>query len=59
MKIIFASLVVAFAFSSCADEEVTKPVGPVSEKSRIPWNAPVQGQGSGQFGMLPQNQYRR
>jgi len=45
-------------FPSCADES-TKPVGPVSESSRIPWNAPVAGQGGGQFGMLPQNQHRR
>jgi hypothetical protein len=34
-------------------------VGPQSETSKIPWNAPVAGQGQGQFGMLPQNQYRR
>jgi hypothetical protein len=34
-------------------------VGPVSETSKIPWNSPVAGQGQGQFGMMPQNQYRR
>jgi hypothetical protein len=45
-------------FPSCADE-TTKPVGPVSESSRIPWNTPVAGQGGGQFSMLPQNQHRR
>ena len=49
----------SFGFSSCADESVQKPVGPVSETSKIPWNSPVAGQGQGQFGMMPQNQYRR
>jgi hypothetical protein len=44
---------------SCAGEPEKKPVGPVSETSRIPWNTPVAGQGQGQFGMMPQNQYRR
>ena len=46
-------------FSSCADEPEPKPMGPVSETSKIPWNSPVAGQGQGQFGMMPQNQYRR
>ena len=49
----------AFGFSSCADEPEQKPVGPVSDTSKIPWNSPVAGQGQGQFGMMPQNQYRR
>ena len=49
----------SLGFSSCADEPVRKPVGPVSETSKIPWNSPVAGQGQGQFGMMPQNQYRR
>lgn len=44
---------------SCAEPVEKKPVGPVSETSAIPWNTPVAGQGQGQFGMLPQNQYRR
>ncbi len=44
---------------SCADAPEKKPVGPVSETSKIPWNSPVAGQGQGQFGMMPQNQYRR
>jgi len=52
-------LLSVFAFSSCADEPERKVVGPQSETSKIPWNAPVAGQGQGQFGMLPQNQYRR
>lgn len=49
----------SLGFSSCANEPVRKPVGPVSETSKIPWNSPVAGQGQGQFGMMPQNQYRR
>jgi hypothetical protein len=44
---------------SCAAEPEKKPVPPGSETSRIPWNSPVPGQGQGQFGMMPQNQYRR
>ncbi len=56
----FAAAVAAFACSSCAlKDEERKPVGPVSNSSQIPWNTPVPGQGQGQFGMLPQNQYRR
>ena len=58
MKRILLLSIAAFAFSSCADED-TKPVGPVSDSTKIPWNAPVPGQGGGQFGMLPQNQHRR
>lgn len=45
--------------SSCAEEPEKKPVGPTSSTSNIPWNSPVPGQGQGQFGMMPQNQYRR
>lgn len=52
-------LATGFGFSSCAEEAEKKPVGPVSETSKIPWNSPVAGQGQGQFGMMPQNQYRR
>lgn len=51
--------IASFVFASCADEKNAKPVGPTSETSRIPWNAPVAGQGGGQFSMLPQNQHRR
>jgi len=49
----------AFFLTSCAGEPEKKPAGPTSETSSIPWNKPVPGQGQGQFGMLPQNQYRR
>lgn len=45
--------------SSCAETAEKKPQGPTTETSSIPWNSPVAGQGQGQFGMLPQNQYRR
>jgi hypothetical protein len=58
MKRIFLLIVTAAFLPSCADES-TKPVGPVSESSQIPWNTPVAGQGGGQFSMLPQNQHRR
>ena len=47
------------SLASCAVEQEPKPVGPTTETSRIPWNRPVPGQGQGQFGMMPQNQYRR
>ena len=43
---------------SCAEPE-PKVVGPTSNTSRIPWNRPIAGQGNGQMGILPQNQYRR
>ncbi len=58
MKRILLIAISVISIPSCADEE-SKPVGPVSGSSRIPWNTPVQGQGSGQFGMLEQNRYRR
>ena len=63
MKSLFSWLVLsALALPLCSclkEDERRKPVGPVSENSSIPWNQPVPGQGQGQFGMLPQNQYRR
>lgn len=50
----------AFGFLvSCAGEPEKKPVGPTSDTSRISWNSQVPGQGMGQLGMMPQNQYRR
>ncbi|QTN33533.1 hypothetical protein HZ994_14830 [Akkermansiaceae bacterium] len=58
MKRILLLAIAAISFPSCADE-ATKPNGPVSNTSPIPWNTPVAGQGGGQFGMLPQNQFRR
>ncbi|MEY3895185.1 MAG: hypothetical protein RLZZ214_704 [Verrucomicrobiota bacterium] len=58
-SILLLVLVSAFGFSSCASDTEPKPVGPVSDTSKIPWNAPIAGQGQGQLGMMPQNQYRR
>lgn len=58
MKRFLLLVAAAVIFPSCADES-TKPMGPVSDSSRIPWNAPVAGQGGGQFSALPQNQHRR
>ena len=57
--LLLVALLVGFGFSSCAKDTEKKPVGPVTETSKIPWNTPVAGQGQGQFGMMPQNQYRR
>lgn len=59
VSLLLAALLTGFGFTSCADEPEKKPVGPVSDTSKIPWNSPVAGQGQGQFGMMPQNQYRR
>lgn len=60
MKIFGLAIATAlFALSSCAEPPEKKPVGPTSETSKIPWNTQVPGQGMGQFGMMPQNQYRR
>ncbi len=48
------------AITSCVTEEPKpKAMGPTSDTSKIPWNSPIPGQGQGQFGALPQNQYRR
>ena len=54
-----AAAALAVGFVSCAQETEKKPVGPVSDTSKIPWNVPQAGQGQGQFSMMPQNQYRR
>lgn len=57
--LLLAAVVIGFGCASCVETPEKKPVGPVSETSKIPWNSPVAGQGQGQFGMMPQNQYRR
>jgi hypothetical protein len=57
--LLLLALSTGFGFTSCADAPEKKPVGPVSDTSKIPWNSPVAGQGQGQLGMMPQNQYRR
>jgi hypothetical protein len=59
LALLLAALSGSLAFSSCAESTEKKPVGPATETSKIPWNSPVAGQGQGQFGMMPQNQYRR
>jgi hypothetical protein len=59
ISLTLVALVSGFGIVGCADEPEKKPVGPVSDTSKIPWNSPLAGQGQGQFGMLPQNQYRR
>jgi hypothetical protein len=57
--LLLLALTTGLGFTSCADVTDKKPVGPVSETSKIPWNTPVAGQGQGQFGLMPQNQFRR
>lgn len=55
-----APLVLSLVFASCADKEPgRKPVGPQSENSRLSWTGQVTNPIQGQFGMMPQNQYRR
>ncbi len=59
LSLLLLVLATGIGFTSCADESEKKPVGPVSDTSKMPWNTPVAGQGQGQFGAMPQNQYRR
>jgi hypothetical protein len=59
VSLLFAVVIIGSGCVSCVETAEKKPVGPVSETSKIPWNSPVAGQGQGQFGMMPQNQYRR
>jgi hypothetical protein len=59
LVLLLSTLVLGSGFTSCAAKPEKKPVGPVSDTSKIPWNTPVAGQGQGQFGMMPQNQSRR
>lgn len=59
ISLLLVAVTAGIGFTSCMDAADKKPVGPVSETSKIPWNSPVAGQGQGQFGMMPQNQYRR
>lgn len=44
---------------SCAKEPEKKPVAPASDSSNISWTGQVTSPIQGQFGMMPQNQYRR
>lgn len=59
ISLLFVAAAAALFLGACAGEPEKKPVGPTTETSRMPWNTPVPGQGQGQFGMMPQNQYRR
>lgn len=59
ISLVLLGLFVAFGFSSCMDDSERQPVGPVSDSTKIPWNTQIPGQGQGQFGQLPQSQYRR
>ncbi len=59
LSFLLFALASGFTLTSCGNDTEPKPVGPVSETSKIPWNAPIAGQGQGQLGMMPQNQYRR
>lgn len=44
---------------SCVKAPEKQPVGPQSSASKMPWNVPQNGQGMGQFGMIPQMNQRR
>ena len=44
---------------SCVEPPEKKPVGPQSDAGKMPWNVPQNGQGQGQFGMIPQMNQRR
>lgn len=58
LTIAVMAVMAGFGLCSCAEPE-KKPVPPTTETSKIPWNKPISGQGQGQFGMIPQNQFRR
>jgi hypothetical protein len=51
--------IAAICLTSCATEAEKKPVGPQTDTSRISWTGQTTSPIQGQFGMLPQNQYRR
>ena len=58
--LMIAAVLALGTLPSCVNSEpVRKPVPPVSENSKIPWNSQGPSGGGAQFGALPQNQYRR
>ena len=59
--LLITAAVAGLGMTSCAPKEPErKPVPPVSQNSKIPWNSQgPSGGGQGQFGMLQQNPYRR
>lgn len=59
ISLLLAIMTAAFGLAACGVTPEKKPVGPGTQTSSIPWNSPIAGQGQGQLGMLPQNQYRR
>jgi hypothetical protein len=62
LLLLIGAALASAGLTSCTTnkEPERKPVPPVSENSRIPWNSQgPAGSGQGQFGMLQQNQYRR
>lgn len=60
LKLTTVAVLALAALPSCVDSEpVRKPVPPVSENSKLPWNSQGPSGGGAQFGALPQNQYRR
>ena len=52
------AIITPLGLMSCAEPE-PQVATPKSNSSKLPWNMPGPGQGQGQLGMLPQNQYRR
>lgn len=50
--------ILSVIFVSCVESE-KKITRPTSDRSKMPWNTPIAGQGQGQFGMLPGSQDRR
>lgn len=62
MRLFLTLAAVAFLANlsvSCVEAPEKQPVGPQSSASKMPWNVPQNGQGMGQFGMIPQMNQRR
>jgi hypothetical protein len=60
LLLLIAGALGSLVLASCVNKEPErKPVPPPSTTSKIPWNSQGPSGGGGQFGALPQNQYRR
>ncbi len=60
LLLLTSAAIACTSMTSCNQQEPEiKPVPPVSNNSKIPWNSQGPTAGQGQFGMLQQNQYRR
>lgn len=61
LHLLAAASLTVFGFTSCAQDAEQKTAGPTTDTSRIAWSSQNvgPGQGMGQFGVMPQNQYRR